>query len=162
MGAKKRVQTLYEARNGCPMASLGDKIYKAPEYQTGYFNEGGLIAGSTNKARTGSQGNGKAIDFYAGLRLDTGPLNKGMKTYVQVCKEQELAEECGDVKDLKGWERNILKEVDENYDPDDDSSDEEAIAYRAQMAAEAEEKAAQEAAEAEKVASAQGARKQKK
>ena len=47
MGSKQRVQTLYEARNGCPMASLGDKVYKAPEYQTSFFNDGGLIAGST-------------------------------------------------------------------------------------------------------------------
>ena len=39
--------------------------------------------------------------------------------------------ETTDVKDLKEWERSILKEVDEKYDPDDDSSDEEAIAYRA-------------------------------
>ena len=39
--------------------------------------------------------------------------------------------ETTDVKDLKEWERSILKEVDEKYDPDDASSDEEAIAYRA-------------------------------
>ena len=47
MGNKKRVNTLYEARNGLQMTSLGDKIYKAPEYMTGYFRDGGLIAGST-------------------------------------------------------------------------------------------------------------------
>ena len=39
-----------------------------------------------NKSRVGSQSNGKAIDFYAGLKLG-GPLNKGMKTYVQVTRE---------------------------------------------------------------------------
>ena len=87
MGTKKRVNTMYEARNGCPMTSLGDKIYKDPTYMTQFFKDGGLVAGSTNKARNGSQGNGKAIDFYAGLSLDKGPLNPGMKTYVQVCKE---------------------------------------------------------------------------
>ena len=54
-----------------------------------------------------------------------------MKTYVQVQKEQSLAEEQTDVKTLRQWERNILREVDETYDPDDDSSDEEAIAERA-------------------------------
>ena len=47
MGQKVRVQTMYEMRNGLPMASLGDKIYKAPEYQTGFFYDGGLIVGST-------------------------------------------------------------------------------------------------------------------
>lgn len=60
------------------------------------------------------------------MKLD-GPLNKGMKTYKQVCKEQQLAEESSDVKTLRQWERNILSEVDAEYDPDDDSSDEEAI-----------------------------------
>ena len=34
------------------------------------------------------------------------------------------------MKTLRQWERNILREVDENYDPDDDSSDEEAAAER--------------------------------
>ena len=111
----------------------------------------------SNKSRTGTQGNGKAIDFYAGLRLDQGALNKGMKTYVQVCKEQQLSMECGDVKDLKEWERSILKEVDEKYDPDDDSSDEEAIAFRAAQEAEKKAKEEEDAAAAEKqVASGQG------
>lgn len=47
MGTKKRVQTIYDQRNGLPLSSLGDKIYKAPEYVTGFFKEGGLITGST-------------------------------------------------------------------------------------------------------------------
>ena len=29
------------------MKSLGDKIYRAPEYLPDFFKEGGLIAGST-------------------------------------------------------------------------------------------------------------------
>lgn len=32
MGRKKRINTYYEQRNGMPLASLGDKIYKAPDY----------------------------------------------------------------------------------------------------------------------------------
>jgi len=53
------------------------------------------------------------------------------------------------VKTLKLWERNTLVEVDQKYDPDDDSSDEEAIRIRAERNAknpppvvEAEKKAA--------------------
>ena len=38
--------------------------------------------------------------------------------------------EVTDVSDLRKWERSILTEVDAKYDPDDDSSDEEAIAFR--------------------------------
>lgn len=47
MQGKVRVKTLYDQRNGLPMCSLGDKVYKAVEYQTGFFKEGGLIVGST-------------------------------------------------------------------------------------------------------------------
>ena len=47
MGTKKRVETLYDARNGMPLKSLGDKIYKVPEYQPGFFKDGGLVVGST-------------------------------------------------------------------------------------------------------------------
>lgn len=130
MGSKKRVTTTFEARNGLPMASLGDKIYKTPEYMPGFYRESGLIPGSTNSYKARSSGNANTIDFYSGLKLD-GPLNKGMKTYKQVEKEQMLAEEQTDVKTLRQWERTILREVDEKYDPDDDSSDEEAIAERA-------------------------------
>ena len=105
-----------------------------------------------NQTHHKTSGNGKAIDFYAGLKLD-GAVGKGCKTYVQVCKEQELAGEVNDVQSLKEWERSILKEVDNNYDPDDDSSDEEAIARKA--AAKAEE----EARKAEEAEAAKGAKK---
>ena len=73
-------------RNTLPMASLGDKNYKAVEYDPGFFKAGGLISGSTQVTANRSSGNGKAVDFYSGLKLD-GPLNKNSKNYVQVCKE---------------------------------------------------------------------------
>lgn len=69
-----------------------------------------------------------------------------MKTYVQVQKEKALADETEDVKTLRQWERNILREVDENYDPDDDSSDEEAIAERAKRDALKEKQEAEDEA----------------
>lgn len=47
MGTKKRVQTLYNQRNGMPLKSLGDKVYKSPEYMPGFYLEGGLIVGSS-------------------------------------------------------------------------------------------------------------------
>jgi hypothetical protein len=47
MGRKKRIETLYDQRNGLPLKSLGDKIYKAPEYMPGFYKEGGLIVGSS-------------------------------------------------------------------------------------------------------------------
>lgn len=111
------------------MTSCGDKNYKAVEYESRFFHKGGLIAGSTQNFNHSSSSTGKTVDFYSGLKLD-GPLNAGTKNYETVRKEQEHIGEVGDVKHLRTWERNILTDVDAKYDPDDDSSDEEAIAYR--------------------------------
>lgn len=47
MGTKKRTDTMYDQRNGVPLTSLGDKIYKSPEYMPGFYKEGGLVVGST-------------------------------------------------------------------------------------------------------------------
>ena len=81
MTQKQRIKTLVEQRNGLPMSSLGDKNYKHPDYTPNFFKDGGLIAGSTNQLRMKSGGNGKAIDFYSGLKLDQGPLNPNRKTW---------------------------------------------------------------------------------
>ena len=47
MGSKVRINSQFEQRNGLPMLALGDKNYKTPAYEPGFFREGGLIAGST-------------------------------------------------------------------------------------------------------------------
>ena len=47
MTQKKRIKNLYDQRNGLPLTSLGDKVYKHPDYTPGFFKEGGLIPGST-------------------------------------------------------------------------------------------------------------------
>jgi len=61
-------------------------------------------------------------------------LNPGSKNYDQVTREQEHHGEVTDVSGLRVWERQILTEVDAKYDPDDDSSDEEAIRVRRERA----------------------------
>ena len=108
------------------MAALGDKIYKQPEYQSGFFHAGGLIVGSTNVAKNKSAGNPKAIDFYAGLKLDGGPLNPGRKTWKQAVEEERLHEEKSAVDSLKSWERTNLKEANPSYNPDENESDSDA------------------------------------
>ena len=114
---------MYNQRNGLPLTSLGDKNYKHPEYQPGFFKDGGLVAGSTNKLRIASGGSGKTIDFYSGLKLDQGPLNPSRKTWTQAVKEQQLNEELDAVGSLKDWERNTLREVDPAFEVDDDSEE---------------------------------------
>lgn len=70
MTRKARITNLAAQRAGLQMASLGDKSYKAVEYDSGFFFHGGLIAGSTQQTKARSGGNGKAVDFYSGLKLD--------------------------------------------------------------------------------------------
>ena len=72
-----------------------------------------------------SGGNGKAVDFYSGLKLDQGPLNPDRKTWAQAVKEQRLNEELDAVNSLYDWEKNTLVDVDPNYKVDDDSDEEE-------------------------------------
>ena len=127
------------------MASLGDKNYKAVEDDSGFFFAGGLIPGSTQIVKSRAGAGGKAVDFYSGLKLDE-PLNKNSKNYATVCREKTHNMEVGDVKELRQWERQILAECDEKYDPDDDSSDEEAIEIRKKRAENAAVKAAEEEA----------------
>jgi hypothetical protein len=52
-------------------------------------------------------------------------LNPGRITWKQAVKQEQLNNELGDVKSLKNWERNVLKEVDPKYQVSDDDSDEE-------------------------------------
>lgn len=54
MQAKIRVLGLEQQRNNLAVTSLGDKIYKYPEYATNFYKDGGLIPGSTSfKSRQG-------------------------------------------------------------------------------------------------------------
>ena len=80
----------------------------------------------------------KAVDKQSISTLDSstygGLLNKRMKTYVECTRENQHNLECSDVKGLREWERSILKRADDKYDLDDDSSDEEAIAYKKEFA----------------------------
>ena len=77
LGSKKRIDTVYQQRNGIGMRSQGDKIYRAPEYQSNFFRAGGLIVGSTNKAHMKSSGNAKAIDFLCWASVGQGPSQSG-------------------------------------------------------------------------------------
>lgn len=48
MQAKIRVLGLEQQRNNLGVTSLGDKIYKYPEYATDFYKDGGLIPGATS------------------------------------------------------------------------------------------------------------------
>jgi len=83
------------------------------------------LTNHSNVMKMKSAGNPKAIDFYAGLKLDQGPLNPGRKLWTDAVKEENLRNELNDVGSLRDWERSVLKDADPKFNADSDSSDNE-------------------------------------
>ena len=75
-----------------------------------------------------------------------------------MCKEQAYDGDVSEVKNLLEWERSILVEVDSKYDPDDDSEDEEKIARKKALKAQAEALKAQKEEEAKAAQPVKGKR----
>ena len=57
-------------RNQISRKTLGDKNYKAVEYDPGFFKDGGLITGSTHRVRLARAKGIGVPDFYSGLNID--------------------------------------------------------------------------------------------
>ena len=74
-----------------------------------------VVDSSSHQKKIKTGGNAKAIDFYAGLELGKGPLNPNRKLWKDAVREERLNEELSSVKNLKKWEKNVLKEVDPKY-----------------------------------------------
>ena len=51
MQRKIRLYGLEPQRNNLAVKAMGDKPYKYPEYASNFYNDGGLIPGSTHKPR---------------------------------------------------------------------------------------------------------------
>ena len=113
MGQKARLTDLYEKRNCLPISSLGDKIYKHPDYSTDFFKGGGLVPGSNirrkeDRKRKGENNHLKIIHY-----------KKDYKTWKEKTKDEERKEEEEAVEGIDKWEENILKEANPNWkDPE--------------------------------------------
>lgn len=55
MNRKQRINSKASLRNNIPEKSGGDKFYKQPDREPGFFNSGGLIPGSTIQLRDSSK-----------------------------------------------------------------------------------------------------------
>lgn len=113
MGEKGRVNGLSNMRNKLEIRSLGDKIYKHPDYSTGFFKEGGLIPGSNffvykRKSKKKEEKKLKIVHFD----------KKAMSWKDR--KERELRREDEEaVEGLFQWEDNVLTEANPNWkDPE--------------------------------------------
>lgn len=113
MGRKGLIEPLFGTRNDIPVASMGDKSYKYPEYAPGFYKEGGLIPGS-------SMPNDKVKKYKRDIKKVKGTLFPGRLTWKQ---KEEIAQRQDEVKavlDLGDWEKTTLKEANPKWrDPDD-------------------------------------------
>jgi hypothetical protein len=113
MGMKTRVKTLSEKRNYLPISSLGDKIYKHPDYSTDFFKGGGLVPGSNIRKKEQRKRKGeKQI-------LKIVHYKKDYRTWQEKVRDEERREEVDAVEGIEKWEENVLKEANPNWkDPE--------------------------------------------
>jgi len=100
MNRKSRVPDLVARRGLVPVAHLGDKAYKSPEQSTAFFNQGGLIPGSTityhpSKSKSKScNSSGSETQPATTTRLD------GIEKYNEKKKSKERSYDLDQVKSL--------------------------------------------------------------
>jgi len=111
IGLKKRINGTEQMRNGISYKAPGDKSYKKPEQSAGFFKEGGLVAGSTQKPRIPH----KAKKSVANIQETE---STGTRWTDRVKNEVEN-EEKDQVNSLVDWEKQVLATNVSNYkDPD--------------------------------------------
>jgi len=110
MGKKRILDSLEDQRNLIGVRSLGDKVYKYPEYATGFYHERGLVTGSSNAIKNTKKRIEKTIE------LKNIPIKvwREDKEKMDEKKEEEKA-----VMSLFDWEQTTLKEANPKWrDPD--------------------------------------------
>ena len=95
MQTKARMYGLEQQRNGLQVASLGDKAYKYPEYQSDFYKDGGLIAGSTSFKQRGNLSG--PVDLNKGKSVFTKPM------WAEKVKMDEKKEEADYLNNLDDW-----------------------------------------------------------
>jgi hypothetical protein len=81
MTRKHRIQGTSQQRNEIPIASLGDKPFKISELSPGFFNEGGLISGSTMRPRP--------VKLLRGSKAEEGTLGRSIKSLTAMEKRTQ-------------------------------------------------------------------------
>lgn len=112
MGKKQRVDHFSRKRNLLPVRSLGDKIYKHPDYSSDFFKGGGLIPGSNiayKKRKKDIKERGLKIVHYS----------KNNVTWKEKLEMEQKDEDRKTIEELGKWEENVLAEANPNWkDPD--------------------------------------------
>lgn len=97
-------------RNGFPVIAPGDKSYKNPEYSNNFFQEGGLIPGSTNVFYYNKTVSRKNYFFYETLDLNVKTLDP-KKLWKNKQKQEVMDYDTNYVKMLKIWDKTVGKEI---------------------------------------------------
>ena len=113
MTRKKRILSLYEQRNGMFNTNLGDKNYKNVEDSVGFFKEGGLIVGSTNRINYNKNTRKGESNFYQTLDLNIKTLNDD-KIWENKLINENIALDKTYVQNLNQWEQNTLENNDDD------------------------------------------------
>lgn len=109
MGQKKQIPTLIERRNEMLIKAPGDKHYKNSEYLTGYFHEGGLVPGSTNKLNLKKTQSRKSNNYYDTLDINAKILDEN-KFWANKVKTERKKFDTTYVENITNWEKNILND----------------------------------------------------
>lgn len=111
MGHKKTVPGLLAQRNGIPISGGGDKPYRHPDYQPGFFADGGLSAGSSFVR--GSFPKTMRRNATSWMQFLGDPSRKKGKTWKERRKEEVAQEVSGVVESLGSWEGDTLKQCED-------------------------------------------------
>jgi hypothetical protein len=115
MGNKKRLPTLDKIRNGLPIISPGDKIYRSVEYSPDYFKMEGLVVGSTNKLNNAKSTAKKGDNFFDTINMKISTLDQD-KLWKNRCVRESFEYDDNYVKNLNTWEDNYLEEIKQPID----------------------------------------------
>lgn len=102
---KKRQFSYDQTRNCIPVSSLGDKKYKHPTYSPNFFNEPGLIAGSTIVDRPRNRAKINMVDFTIAQDAKY-PFYPTVK-YSDRVEMNRINLEKQQVEDLDAWEEKL-------------------------------------------------------
>lgn len=117
LGQKKRLHFLEDRRNGIDVRSPGDKCYRVSEYLNGFFKDGGLIVGSTNRINFNKTYSKGASNFYETLDFKKKILDKN-KLWGNKIKNEMFVYDDNYVKGLGEWEEKVLVEYGDGGDKD--------------------------------------------
>lgn len=114
MGRKKQINTIEERRNHMKVTSLGDKIYKCPQWSDRFFQLGGLVVGSTNNYNLRRNLPGGNNNFFETINPNNRIL-KEEKLWTRKLIDQDIDTQKSYVENLKDWEKLVLLEYEPDY-----------------------------------------------